>query len=209
METKAKPEEKKQSEPAQTAQTDDRDSKEETKSSVKIEKEASKEEKAEKEKKKEEKKSEEKLKKLQEENKKLNEELTETQDVYKRMLAEYANYKRRTEKEKEQLGDFTKAETLKALLPALDNLERAVEAPPGDEYKKGIDMTVRQLEELLTALGLEAIDAKGATFDPEIHHAVMREDADGVEPDTVTEIFQKGYKLGGRVLRPAMVKVAN
>lgn len=139
----------------------------------------------------------------------LNQELADTKDTFQRMLAEYANYKRRTEQEKEQLGSYIKAETLKALLPALDNLERAVDAPPGDEYKTGVDMTIRQLSELLAAQGLEPIEAQGAVFDPEMHHAVMREDADGVEPDTVTEVFQKGYKVGGRVLRPAMVKVAN
>lgn len=136
-------------------------------------------------------------------------QLGEQTDAYQRMLAEYANYKRRTEQEKEQLGSFVKAETLKALLPALDNLERAVEAPPGDEYKAGVDMTIRQLGELLAKLGLEEITAQGAPFDPEVHNAVMREDADGVEPDTVTEVYQKGYAYAGRVLRPAMVKVAN
>ena len=139
----------------------------------------------------------------------LHKQLDEQKDQYQRMLAEYANYKRRTEQEKAQLGSFVKAETLKALLPALDNLERAVAAPAGDEYKKDVDMTIRQLQELLASQGLEAIDAQGAPFDPEIHHAVMREDADGVEPDTVTEMFQKGYKVDGRVVRPAMVKVAN
>ena len=139
----------------------------------------------------------------------LHKQLDEQKDQYQRMLAEYANYKRRTEQEKAQLGSFVKAETLKALLPALDNLERAVAAPAGDEYKKGVDMTIRQLQELLASQGLEAIDAQGAPFDPEIHHAVMREDADGVEPDTVTEMFQKGYKVDGKIIRPAMVKVAN
>ena len=139
----------------------------------------------------------------------LQKELAAQKDQYQRMLAEYANYKRRTEQEKEQLGSFVKAETLKALLPALDNLERAVAAPAGDEYKTGVDMTIRQLQELLSSQGLEPIEAAGAPFDPEVHHAVMREDADGVEPDTVTEMFQKGYKVDGRVIRPAMVKVAN
>ncbi len=139
----------------------------------------------------------------------LKKQLDEQKDQYQRMLAEYANYKRRTEQEKAQLGSFVKAETLKAILPALDNLERAVDAPAGDEYKTGVDMTIRQLQELLVSQGLEPIDAKGAPFDPEIHHAVMREDADGVEPDTVTEMFQKGYKVDGKVIRPAMVKVAN
>lgn len=139
----------------------------------------------------------------------LRQELDQTKDTYQRMLAEYANYKRRTEQEKEQIGQFTKAEVLRALLPSLDNLERAVEAPAGEEYKKGVDMTIRQFREALGTLGLEEIPAKDAPFDPEIHHAVMREDADGVEPDTVTEVFQKGYRMGERVLRPAMVKVAN
>ena len=140
---------------------------------------------------------------------KLQKELERAEDAYKRVLAEYANYKRRTDQEKENLGAFTRAETLKALLPALDNLERAVAAPAGDEYKTGVDMTIRQLMEILKNLGLEEIVADGAPFDPEIHNAVMREDADGIEPETVTAVFQKGYRLGDRILRPAMVKVAN
>ena len=140
---------------------------------------------------------------------KAKQELAQTKDAYQRMLAEYANYKRRTEQEKEQVGAFTKAELLKALLPSLDNLERAVDAPAGDEYKKGVDMTIVQFHEALKKLGLEEIPAQDAPFDPEIHNAVMREDADGVEPDTVTQVFQKGYRVGDRILRPAMVKVAN
>lgn len=140
---------------------------------------------------------------------KLKKELEETQDAYKRVLAEYANYKRRTDMEKENLGAFTRAETVKALLPAIDNLERAVAAPTGDDYKTGVDMIIRQLTEILHNMGLEEIVAEGAPFDPEIHNAVMREDADGVEPETVTAVFQKGYRMGDRILRPAMVKVAN
>ena len=139
----------------------------------------------------------------------LKQELETQQDAYQRMLAEYANYKRRTEQEKEQLGSFTKAEVLKTLLPAIDNLERAAAAPAGDEYKTGVDMTIRQLFDILKSLGLEEIEAAGAPFNPEIHNAVMREDADGVDPETVTEVYQKGYKIGDRVLRPSMVKVAN
>lgn len=154
-------------------------------------------------------KKEEEQAPLQAENEKLKQELAQTKDLYQRMLAEYANYKRRTELEKAQIGDFVKAETLKALLTSVDNLERAAAAPPGDEYKTGVDMTIRQLVEALKAQGLEYIDPKGEAFDPELHHAVSREDADGVEPDTVTEVFQKGYRLGSRILRPAMVKVAN
>lgn len=139
----------------------------------------------------------------------LKKQLADQEDAYKRMLAEYANYKRRTEQEKAQLGQFTRGEVLKTLLPVLDNLQRAVDAPPGDEYKAGVDMIIHQLEKALADIGLEEIAAENAPFDPELHHAVMREDADGVEPDTVTQVFQKGYRLGERVLRPAMVKVAN
>ena len=137
------------------------------------------------------------------------EELAKQQDQYQRVLAEYANYKRRTDQEKEQLGQFTKGELLKSLLDSLDNMDRALEAPEGDTYKTGVDMTFRRFKETLQSLGLEEIAAEGAPFDPEVHNAVMREDADGIETETVTQVFQKGYKLGDRVLRPAMVKVAN
>ena len=140
---------------------------------------------------------------------KLEKELAETKDQYQRMLAEYANYKRRTEQEKKQIGAFTKAELLGGLLTSLDNMEKAVAAPAGEEYKAGVDLVMRQFMEALHKLGLEEIPASGAPFDPNVHHAVMREDADGVEADTVTEVYQKGYTVGDRVLRPAMVKVAN
>lgn len=140
---------------------------------------------------------------------KLEKELDETKDLYQRMLAEYANYKRRTEQEKQQIGAFTKAELLGGLLTSLDNMEKAVAAPAGEEYKAGVDLVMRQFMEALHKLGLEEIPASGAPFDPNVHHAVMREDADGVEADTVTEVYQKGYTVGDRVLRPAMVKVAN
>ncbi len=136
-------------------------------------------------------------------------QLAQAQDQYQRVLAEYANYKRRTDQEKEQLGAFVKGEALKALLPGIDNLERAIHSPDGPEYRKGVEMVIHQFMETLTSLGLEEIPALGEVFNPELHNAVMREDADGVEPETVTEVYQKGYRLSGRVLRPAMVKVAN
>ncbi len=136
-------------------------------------------------------------------------ELAAVQDQYQRMLAEYANYKRRTEQEKEQIGAFTKAELLTGLLTSLDNMEKAIAAPAGEEYKKGVDLVLRQFMDALHKLGLEEVPGENAPFDSNIHNAVMREDADGVAADTVTAVFQKGYKLGERVLRPAMVKVAN
>ena len=139
----------------------------------------------------------------------LQKQLLQAQDQYQRVLAEYANYNRRTDQEKEQLGAFVKGEALKAMLPGIDNLERAVNSPDGPEYRKGVEMVIRQLIDTLVAMGLEELPALGQVFDPELHNAVMREDADGVEPETVTEVYQKGYRLSGRVLRPAMVKVAN
>ncbi len=136
-------------------------------------------------------------------------ELAAAEDRYQRMLAEYANYKRRTEQEKLQIGLYTKADILTSLLTSIDNMEKAIAAPAGDDYKVGVDMVLRQFMETLFKMGLEPIGVEGEPFDPNIHNAVMREDADGVEEDTVTAVFQKGYKLGERVLRPAMVKVAN
>ena len=136
-------------------------------------------------------------------------ELAAVQDQYQRILAEYANYKRRTEQEKEQIGAFTKAELLTGLLTSVDNMEKAIAAPAGEDYKQGVDLILRQFMESLHKLGLEDVPGEGAPFDPDVHNAIMREDADGVEADTVTAVFQKGYKLGERVLRPAMVKVAN
>ena len=140
----------------------------------------------------------------------LQKELDEQKDQHMRVLAEYANYKRRTEQEKEQIGQFVKADVLGKLLPLLDNLDRAAAAPDGPQYKTGVDMITRQLHKALTDLGVTEIEALGQPFDPEWHCAVQREDAaDGVEPDTVTEVLQTGYKLGDKLLRPAMVKVAN
>ncbi len=136
-------------------------------------------------------------------------QLEQANEQYQRVLAEYANYKRRTDQEKEQLGAFVKGESLKALLPAIDNLERSIAAPDGEEYRHGVEMVIHQFFDTLLALGLEEIPALGEIFNPELHNAVMREDADGIEPETVTEVFQKGYRMSGRVLRPAMVKVAN
>ena len=141
------------------------------------------------------------------------EELTarhaELEDQHQRVLAEYANYKRRTEQEKAQIGEFTTADVLKKLLPVVDNFDRAAEAEAGPAYKDGILMIVKQLGETLGKLGLTEIEAEGKSFDPEDHYAVQRVDAtDGVQPDTVTQVLQKGYKLGNRLLRPAMVVVA-
>ena len=137
------------------------------------------------------------------------EELAALTDQYQRMLAEYANYKRRTDQEKLQIGSFTKAELLTSLLTSVDNMEKAIAAPAGEDYKTGVDLVLRQFMDALHKMGLEEIGVEGEPFDPNIHNAVMREDADGVDEEIVAAVFQKGYKMGDRVLRPAMVKVAN
>ena len=137
------------------------------------------------------------------------EELAALTDQYQRMLAEYANYKRRTEQEKLQIGAYTKADVLSALLTSVDNMEKAIAAPAGDDYKTGVDLVLRQFMDALNKLGLEPIGVEGEPFDPNIHNAVMREDAEGVDEEIVAAVFQKGYKMGDKILRPAMVKVAN
>ena len=137
------------------------------------------------------------------------EELAAMTDQYQRMLAEYANYKRRTEQEKLQIGAYTKADVLSALLTSVDNMEKAIAAPAGEDYKTGVDLVLRQFMDALNKLGLEPIGVEGEPFDPNIHNAVMREDAEGVDEEIVAAVFQKGYKMGDKILRPAMVKVAN
>ena len=135
-------------------------------------------------------------------------QLTQLQDTHARTLAEYANYKRRTEQEKAQLGAFTTGELLSALLPTLDNFERAEEAEMGDAYRTGIDMAFAALKKTLADRGLEEIDPLDQPFDPSAHNAVLREEAAEGEPaDIVIQVLQKGYRLGDRILRPAMVKV--
>ena len=107
-------------------------------------------------------------------------ELAGQQEQYQRMLAEYANYKRRTEQEKMQIGLYTKAELLTELLTSVDNMEKAIAAPAGEDYKTGVDMVLRQFMDTLGKMGLEAVGTEGEPFDPNFHNAVMREDADGV-----------------------------
>ena len=141
---------------------------------------------------------------------KLQAELDSQKEQYVRMLAEYANYKRRTEQEKTEIGQFAKADLLETLLPILDNLDRACQSPDGPEYRQGVEMIVRQLHDTFEKIGVTELNPLGEPFDPELHNAIQREDAeDGVEPDTVTQVFQNGYKFGDRLIRPAIVKVAN
>lgn len=137
-------------------------------------------------------------------------EIKETNDKYLRLAAEYDNFRKRTAKEKEMLYGNAAAATLAPFLAVYDNLERALANPCTDEsYKKGVELIFTQFNETLTGLKVETIDPKGEAFDPNFHNAVMHEENEELGENTVSEVFQKGFKLGDRVVRPAMVKVAN
>ena len=131
-------------------------------------------------------------------------------DSYLRLAADYDNYRKRTLKEKEQAYGHGKADAVEKLLPVYDNLERALAQPTEDEaYKKGVEMTMTQLIGILEGLGVEIFGAEGDAFDPNIHNAIMHTEAEGVEENTITKVFQRGFKLGDKIVRFAMVEVAN
>ena len=141
---------------------------------------------------------------------KLASELAELQDKYRRILAEYDNFRKRSARERETLYADAAANTVAALLPVLDNLERALNVETEDEaFRKGVEMTARQFYDCLEKLKVAEIPAKGEQFDPEVHNAVMHVDEEGVDDNTVVDVFQKGFAMNGRVVRHAMVKVAN
>lgn len=138
-------------------------------------------------------------------------ELEAERDRYLRLLADYENFRRRTEKEKLAVfGDAT-AKCIEQLLPVVDNFERAVESPCSDEeYHKGMMMILEQLRGFLEKLGVSEIKALGEEFNPNIHQAIKREEATEEFPENIVcEVFQKGYMLKERLIRPAMVAVAN
>ena len=132
-------------------------------------------------------------------------------DKYLRLAAEYDNYRKRTAKEKESLYTDAKIDTVKALLGVYDNLERGI-AQYGDEespHRKGLEMVFNQFKESLKKLGVETMDAAGKPFDPEKHNAVMHVEDENYGENTVVEVLQQGFTLGDKVLRFAIVKVAN
>ena len=139
-----------------------------------------------------------------------NEALAAAEDKFLRLAAEYDNYRKRTAKEKESIWTEAKAQTVTAFLPVYDNLERALKQETADEaYKKGVELTMKGLQDAMTKLGVELIPAMGETFDPNFHNAVMHVDDEAVEENTVVDVFQQGFKCGEKVIRFAMVKVAN
>ena len=136
--------------------------------------------------------------------------IREQEDKYLRLLAEYDNYRKRSQKEKENAWTSAKADTAKEFLPVYDNLERALKQETADEaYAKGVQMIMNQLKNVLEKLGIEEIPAQGETFDPNVHIAVMHIDDEELGENVVAEVFQAGFRIGDKVIRHAMVKVAN
>lgn len=136
--------------------------------------------------------------------------LTQQEDRFLRLAAEYDNFRRRTQREKESIYADAKADAVKALLPVYDNLERALRAETADEaYKQGVEMTMTGLRNAFASLGVTEIDAVGQPFDPNVHNAVMHIEDENLGENIVAEVFQAGFMLGDRVIRFAMVKVAN
>ena len=131
-------------------------------------------------------------------------------DSYLRLAADYDNFRKRTLKEKEQSYGNGKADAVEKLLPVYDNLERALNQPTEDAaYKKGVEMTFTQLVSIFNSLGVEIFGNVGDEFDPNLHNAIMHTEEEGVEENTITMVFQKGFKLGDKIVRFAMVQVAN
>ena len=131
-------------------------------------------------------------------------------DAYLRLAAEYDNFRKRTAKEKESSYANGKADAVEKLLPVYDNLARALNQETADAaYKKGVEMTMNELVKILNGLGVEIFGAVGDIFDPNIHNAVMHTEDESVAENTIVQVFQQGFKLGEKIVRFAMVQVAN
>lgn len=141
----------------------------------------------------------------------LEEELNETKEQLLRVTAEYANFRKRSEKEKQDSYGFAKADTVKELLPVIDNLERALasELEDYDGLKKGVQMTYDSLMSTLSKIGIDVYGDKGDIFDPNLHNAVMHIEDENLADGEIVDVFQKGYKIGDKIIRAAMVKTAN
>ena len=149
-------------------------------------------------------------KKINDKIEELENQINERDDKYKRLQAEYSNYMRRTQQEKETIGLFANEKIINELIPVIDSMERAMEACTNkdDDMYKGIELVHKQLIDSLQKFGVEEIDAIDQDFDPNLHLAVMQESIEGVEPNKVVMVLQKGYKLKSKVLRATMVKVS-
>ncbi len=157
------------------------------------------------------KKSEKKYKKecaeLRDKLSKAEKSLAENADKYLRVMAEYDNFRKRSAKEKEGIYADAYTDALKAILPVIDNLERALQFSEGDKVVEGVKMTMNQFSAALEKMGVEEIPAE--TFDPNVHNAVMHVEDESCGEGQIVEVFQKGYRKGDKIIRFAMVKVAN
>ena len=141
---------------------------------------------------------------------KTKQELEETTDRLKRIMAEFENYKKRSSKEREMLYNSLLSDIVSSFLPVIDNLEKASETETEDEnYKQGLELVLKQFKDVLTKFGVEEIETCGKPFDPELHEAVSSVQDETLGEKIVKEEFRKGYKIGNKVIRHAMVVVAN
>lgn len=140
----------------------------------------------------------------------LEKQVEEKEDKYLRLQAEYSNYMRRTQEEKQTIGIFANEKIITELIPVIDSMERAMDAcaDKEDDMYKGIELVHKQLIDCLEKFEVEEIRALNEDFDPNLHLAVMQESVEGVEPNKVVMVLQKGYKLNTKVIRPTMVKVS-
>lgn len=141
---------------------------------------------------------------------KTKQELEETTDRFKRIMAEFENFKKRSSKEREGLYSSLVADIITAFLPVQDNLEKAIQAKTEDEgFKQGIELVTKQISEIFKKFGVEEIETVGKPFDPELHEAVSMVQDETLGEKIVKEEFRKGYKIGNKVIRHAMIVVAN
>ena len=136
-------------------------------------------------------------------------ECAETTDKYLRMMAEYDNFRKRRAKEKESIYADAYADALKSILPIIDNLEKAAEYKDAEKVSKGVEMILKSATDALTKMGVESFGEKGEQFDPNRHNAVMHVEDESLEEGVIVDVFQKGYSKGDKILRYAMVSVAN
>ena len=170
----------------------------------------SEDKKSDKKSKKENEKKNDEEKKAEQAEQAVSEAMAALNDKYLRLCAEYDNFRRRSQKEKDSLYGDVKADTLLKFLPVYDNLVRALNTPTQDEaFRKGVEMTMNQFNTTMEKLGVTKIDSLGEKFDPALHNAVMHVEDEEKGENEIVEVFQEGFRLGDKVIRFAMVKVAN
>ena len=149
------------------------------------------------------------VKKLREENEALSKSLEELNDRYLRTLAEYDNFRKRAQKEKEGVYNDAISDVLNSILPVKDSLEMAIKFADDSQLSQGVMMTLNKFDEILTKLGVEGFGEAGEDFDPNLHNAVLHVDDESMGENVIAEVLMKGYKKGEKIIRYAMVKVAN